>query len=89
MSWWNDMSAMCALHVVEGEQQDRDGPIAAAVRGAGYAPESEDEDENEGGAVVSSGGEDADREGRSPENDSTVQRGTDDISVSSPAKDLP
>jgi hypothetical protein len=46
MEWWNDIRMLCARYLVASEEMARDGPIAAAVRSAGYA--SEDEDESEG-----------------------------------------
>ncbi|KAK2464146.1 hypothetical protein APHAL10511_003839 [Amanita phalloides] len=55
MEWWNDIRMLCARYLVASEQIERDGPVAAAVRAAGYlsgeeeeAPSSGDEGEGEG-----------------------------------------
>lgn len=55
MEWWNDIRMLCARYLVASEQIERDGPVAAAVRAAGYlsegeeeAPSSGDEQEGEG-----------------------------------------
>lgn len=45
MEWWNDIRMLCARYLVASEQMERSGPIAAAVRAAGYVSEEEDEDE--------------------------------------------
>ncbi|KAL0945209.1 hypothetical protein HGRIS_000721 [Hohenbuehelia grisea] len=50
MEWWNDIRMLCARYLVASEQMERSGPIAAAVRAAGYVSE-EDEDEDEGSSV--------------------------------------
>ncbi|KAJ6540570.1 hypothetical protein B0H19DRAFT_332296 [Mycena capillaripes] len=42
MGWWDDMSTLCARHLVASDQVDRRGPVAAAVRGAGYLSEATD-----------------------------------------------
>lgn len=47
MEWWNDLRMLCARFLVASEQMERSGPIAAAVRSAGYLSESENEDEEE------------------------------------------
>ena len=49
MEWWNDIRMLCARYLVASEQMERSGPVAAAVRAAGYL--SEDEDEEEGSSV--------------------------------------
>ncbi|KIY67774.1 hypothetical protein CYLTODRAFT_352493 [Cylindrobasidium torrendii FP15055 ss-10] len=45
MEWWNDIRMLCARYLVASEQMERSGPIAAAVRAAGYVSEEEDEEE--------------------------------------------
>ena len=47
MEWWNDLRMLCARFLVASEQMERSGPVAAAVRSAGYVTESEDEEEEE------------------------------------------
>jgi hypothetical protein len=52
MEWWNDIKMLCAQYLVASEQMERSGPVAAAVRAAGYVSEEEDEeDEAEGSSV--------------------------------------
>ncbi|KAJ7347263.1 hypothetical protein DFH08DRAFT_1002010 [Mycena albidolilacea] len=62
MGWWDAMSALCARHLVASDQGERRGPVAAAVRAAGYLSEDTD--------GVGSSGEDeleyADTEGGPP-----------------------
>ena len=48
MEWWNDLRMLVARYLVASEQMERSGPVAAAVRSAGYRSEEEDEDESEG-----------------------------------------
>ncbi|KZT06107.1 uncharacterized protein LAESUDRAFT_700998 [Laetiporus sulphureus 93-53] len=50
MEWWNDIRMLCARYLVASEQMERSGPVAAAVRAAGYASEEEMEEE-EGSSV--------------------------------------
>jgi hypothetical protein len=50
MEWWNDIRMLCARYLVASEQMERSGPVAAAVRAAGYVSEEEDE-EDEGSSV--------------------------------------
>ena len=50
MEWWNDIRMLCARYLVASEQMERSGPIAAAVRAAGYLSEEDEEDE-EGSSV--------------------------------------
>lgn len=45
MEWWNDIRMLVARYLVASEQMERSGPIAAAVRSAGYLSEEEGEDE--------------------------------------------
>ncbi|KAJ7087598.1 hypothetical protein B0H15DRAFT_298692 [Mycena belliarum] len=52
MEWWNDVRMLCARYLVASEQMERSGPVAAAVRAAGYASEEEDgETDDEGSSV--------------------------------------
>lgn len=48
MEWWNDIRMLVARYLVASEQIERSGPIAAAVRAAGYLSEEEDGEEDEG-----------------------------------------
>ncbi|KAH9838758.1 uncharacterized protein C8Q71DRAFT_545553 [Rhodofomes roseus] len=50
MEWWNDIRMLCARYLVASEQMERSGPVAAAVRAAGYTSEDEEDDE-EGSSV--------------------------------------
>ncbi|OCH94846.1 hypothetical protein OBBRIDRAFT_788848 [Obba rivulosa] len=50
MEWWNDIRMLCARYLVASEQMERSGPVAAAVRAAGYVSEDDGEDE-EGSSV--------------------------------------
>lgn len=36
MEWWNDLRMLVARYLVASEQMERSGPVAAAVRSAGY-----------------------------------------------------
>ncbi|KAF7302372.1 PH domain-containing protein [Mycena chlorophos] len=56
MEWWNDIRMLCARYLVASEQMERSGPVAAAVRAAGYL--SEDEDGSEEGSSVEEDEED-------------------------------
>ena len=49
MEWWNDIRMLCARYLVASEQMERSGPIAAAVRSAGYL--SEDNSAEDGSSV--------------------------------------
>jgi len=51
MEWWNDIRMLVARYLVASEQMERSGPIAAAVRAAGYLSEDEEEDEEDGSSV--------------------------------------
>ncbi|KAF8199371.1 hypothetical protein K438DRAFT_2016120 [Mycena galopus ATCC 62051] len=42
MGWWDEMRTHCARHLVASDQGDRRGPVAAAVRAAGYLSEETD-----------------------------------------------
>ena len=50
MEWWNDIRMLCARYLVASEQMERSGPVAAAVRAAGYVSEEESEEE-EGSSI--------------------------------------
>lgn len=52
MEWWNDIRMLCARYLVASEQMERSGPVAAAVRSAGYVSESEEEYEDEDGSSI-------------------------------------
>ncbi|CAK5277038.1 unnamed protein product [Mycena citricolor] len=49
MEWWNDIRMLCARYLVASEQMERSGPVAAAVRSAGYI--SDEEDSEEGSSI--------------------------------------
>ena len=51
MEWWNDVRMLCARYLVASDALERSGPVAAAVRAAGYASEEEEEGEEEGSSV--------------------------------------
>ncbi|RDX41838.1 hypothetical protein OH76DRAFT_1411753 [Lentinus brumalis] len=53
MEWWNDIRMLCARYLVASEQMERSGPVAAAVRAAGYTSDEEgvEETEDEGSSV--------------------------------------
>jgi hypothetical protein len=51
MEWWNDVRMLCARYLVASDSLERSGPVAAAVRAAGYASEEEEEGEGEGSSV--------------------------------------
>lgn len=51
MEWWNDIRMLCARYLVASDSLERSGPVAAAVRAAGYASEEEEEGEEEGSSV--------------------------------------
>ncbi|KAJ6550854.1 hypothetical protein DFH09DRAFT_1262706 [Mycena vulgaris] len=43
IGWWDDISTLCARHLVASDhQEERRGPVAAAVRAAGYLSEETD-----------------------------------------------
>ena len=64
MEWWNDIRMLCARYLVASEQMERSGPVAAAVRAAGYTSEDEgvEETEDEGSSVEEEAREDADED---------------------------
>ncbi|KAH9926523.1 hypothetical protein B0H21DRAFT_894979 [Amylocystis lapponica] len=51
MEWWNDIRMLCARYLVASEQMERSGPVAAAVRAAGYVSEEDLDEEEEGSSV--------------------------------------
>lgn len=52
MEWWNDLRMLVARYLVASEQVERSGPVAAAVRAAGYVSEDEEAtDEDEGSSM--------------------------------------
>ncbi|KNZ82007.1 Phosphatidylinositol 4,5-bisphosphate-binding protein SLM1 [Termitomyces sp. J132] len=61
MEWWNDIRMLCARYLVASEQMERSGPVAAAVRAAGYTSEDEG-DEEEGSSIEEEQEEDGDEE---------------------------
>jgi len=58
LEWWNDIRMLVARYLVASEQMERSGPVAAAVRQAGYV--SEDEEEEEGSSFEEEQDEDED-----------------------------
>ena len=50
MEWWNDVRMLCERYLVASERIERSGPVAAAVRAAGYLSEEEGDDD-EGSSV--------------------------------------
>jgi hypothetical protein len=51
MEWWNDIRMLVARYLVASEQIERSGPVAAAVRAAGYVSEEDEEGSEEGSSV--------------------------------------
>jgi hypothetical protein len=58
MEWWNDVRMLCSRYLVASEAVERQGPVMAAVRAAGYTSEdsesgggSSEDDELEDGYV--------------------------------------
>lgn len=43
LEWWNDIRMLVARYLVASDQMERSGPVAAAVRQAGYISEDEDD----------------------------------------------
>lgn len=60
MEWWNDLRMLVARYLVASEAIERSGPVAAAVRSAGYL--SEEEDEDEGSSIEEEDNEDEDED---------------------------
>jgi len=52
MEWWNDVRMLCARYLVASDALERSGPVAAAVRAAGYLSEDEEGEEEEEGSSV-------------------------------------
>jgi hypothetical protein len=53
MEWWNDVRMLCARYLVASDALERSGPVAAAVRAAGYLSEEEEggDEEEEGSSI--------------------------------------
>jgi len=60
LEWWNDIRMLVARYLVASEQMERSGPVAAAVRQAGYVSEEEVSDQEDGSSFEAEEGEDAD-----------------------------
>lgn len=52
LEWWNDIRMLVARYLVASDQMERSGPVAAAVRQAGYISEDEDLSEEEDGSSL-------------------------------------
>ena len=52
MEWWNDIRMLCARYLVASDALERSGPVAAAVRAAGYLSEEEEGEEEEEGSSI-------------------------------------
>ncbi|KAG9012357.1 hypothetical protein FRB95_009717 [Tulasnella sp. JGI-2019a] len=52
LEWWNDVRMLVARYLVASDQMERSGPVAAAVRQAGYVSEEEDLSEQEDGSSI-------------------------------------
>ncbi|KAJ7283216.1 hypothetical protein C8J57DRAFT_1709662 [Mycena rebaudengoi] len=52
MGWWNDIRVLCARYLVPSEQMERSGPVAAAVRAAGYTSGEDGTDGTDEGSSV-------------------------------------
>ncbi|KAG8890770.1 hypothetical protein FRB98_004815 [Tulasnella sp. 332] len=52
LEWWNDVRMLVARYLVASDQMERSGPVAAAVRQAGYISEDEDLSEQEDGSSM-------------------------------------
>jgi len=52
LEWWNDVRMLVARYLVASDQMERSGPVAAAVRQAGYVSEDEDVSEQEDGSSL-------------------------------------
>lgn len=52
MEWWNDIRMLCARYLVASDALERSGPVAAAVRAAGYVSEEEEGEEEEEGSSI-------------------------------------
>jgi hypothetical protein len=67
MEWWNDIRMLCARYLVASEELERSGPVAAAVRAAGYVSEDEDEEEEPEGSSIEEEQEDVEEMYVSPD----------------------
>jgi hypothetical protein len=76
MEWWNDIRMLCARYLVASDEMERTGPIAAAVRAAGYVSESEEGSEGEEeGSSVEDNEDDVERMYVSPEGGEEAEAG--------------
>ncbi|KIO34659.1 hypothetical protein M407DRAFT_63869, partial [Tulasnella calospora MUT 4182] len=57
LEWWNDIRMLCARYLVASDQMERSGPVAAAVRQAGYVSEEEVSDHETGSSFEAEEGE--------------------------------
>lgn len=48
LEWWNDIRMLVARYLVASDQMERSGPVAAAVRQAGYVSEEEGSEQEDG-----------------------------------------
>ncbi|KAI0293506.1 hypothetical protein B0F90DRAFT_1913423 [Multifurca ochricompacta] len=78
MEWWNDIRMLCARYLVASESLERSGPIAAAVRAAGYVSEEEEGEEEEGSSVEEEQHEADEDEGAHPPGAYHDLRGVDE-----------
>ncbi|EJF56017.1 hypothetical protein DICSQDRAFT_72320 [Dichomitus squalens LYAD-421 SS1] len=60
MEWWNDIRMLCARYLVASEQMERDGPVLAAVRAAGYTSDDDGEETEEGSSIEEEADDDDD-----------------------------
>ncbi|GBE90013.1 hypothetical protein SCP_1800350 [Sparassis crispa] len=52
LEWWNDLRMLSGRYLTASETMERSGPVAAAVRAAGYVSEEEGGEEEEEGSSV-------------------------------------
>lgn len=64
MEWWNDVRMLVARYLVASQSMDRSGPLAHAVRHAGYLSEDEEEEEDEGSSIEEEEDDEEDDEAR-------------------------
>ncbi|KAG8978051.1 hypothetical protein FRC05_011166 [Tulasnella sp. 425] len=71
LEWWNDIRMLCARYLVASDQMERSGPVAAAVRQAGYVSEEEVSDHETGSSFEAEEGEgeDLDHQYNGPHHD--------------------
>ncbi|KAG8906328.1 hypothetical protein FRB99_007108 [Tulasnella sp. 403] len=60
LEWWNDIRMLVARYLVASDQMERSGPVAAAVRQAGYVSEEEVSEQEDGSSLDAAEGEDND-----------------------------